>query len=117
MQGPSARHRWLRPWLVLGLLAMAALRAGSQERGPAGPSVSDSIWRVGQPLSMDVQTGRSQFQVKAPEAGSRTLVIVSALSESAGPFPIRLTARGTSQARAPRLAPGDKGGKAILLGS
>jgi hypothetical protein len=63
---------------------------------------------------MAVQTGRSQFQVQAPETGSKTLVIVSALSATAGPYPLRLTARGTNQTRSPRLAPVEKSGKANL---
>lgn len=80
------------------------LRAGSDDLRPGGASHGGSVWRVGQPLPIEVQTGRSHFQVEAPEAGSKTLVIISALAEAAGPFPVRLTATGTQRARPPRLA-------------
>ncbi|WP_406696068.1 hypothetical protein V5E97_34245 [Singulisphaera sp. Ch08] len=115
MKGASARHRWLSPWLALGLVALATLQAGSQDLRPVRPSSPPSIWGVGRPLAMEVDGGRSQFQVKAPEPGSRTLVVVSALSGSAGPYPIRLTARGVTESRPPLLAPAEKRGKANLV--
>lgn len=114
MKGASARHQWLSPWLALGLVAMATLRAGSQDLRPTRPAAPSSIWGVGRPLSLEVQGGHAQFQVKAPEPGSRTLVVVSALSGTPGPYPIRLTARGVTETRPPLLAPAEKPGKANL---
>lgn len=114
MKGASTRHRWLCLSLALGLIALATLRAGSQDYQRTQPRPSPSIWGVGRPLSLEVQGGRSRFQVKAPEPGSRTLVVVSALSGAAGPYPVRLTARGVSESLPPSLAPAEKLGKANL---
>ncbi|WP_254053971.1 hypothetical protein [Singulisphaera sp. GP187] len=115
MKGASARHQWLCPWLALGFIAVATLQAGSQDLKPARATVPSSTWGVGRPLAIKVHEGRAQFQVKAPQPGSRTLVVVSALSGSAGPYPIRLTARGSADSRPPLLAPADKRGKPNLV--
>jgi hypothetical protein len=48
-----------------------------------------------------VNAGRAAFAVATPGASSRTLVVVSSLAKSPGPFPIRLTARSATSARVP----------------
>jgi hypothetical protein len=56
-------------------------------------------------LPIAVTGGQARFVVPTPGAGARTLVIVSALSRDAGPFPIRLEARAVDGAGAGASAP------------
>jgi hypothetical protein len=89
----------IRPrWYVgvpLGLLlvVLAVVRAATSdfqvERN------SSRIWSPGAPLAIAVRDGRATFRVPTLGVGSETLVIVSALSRSTGPFPIRMRAIAT----------------------
>ena len=62
-----------------------------------------SFWLAGVPRPIAVRGGRSTFRVATPRPSSETLVVVSALSRSPGPFPIRLTARPATRAEIPTL--------------
>jgi hypothetical protein len=62
-------------------------------------------WQAGQPVPIAVTRGHAELDVPTPEPGSRTLVIVSALTRASGPFSIRLSARPTTRARATARAP------------
>lgn len=55
-------------------------------------------------MPIAVARGQAGFDIPTPTRGSRTLVIVSALSRAAGPFPIRLAARSATSLDPPRLA-------------
>jgi hypothetical protein len=60
-------------------------------------------WRTGFPLAIAVREGRAEFDAPAAEPAAQTLVIVSALARSAGPFSVQLEARPAMAARAPTL--------------
>ncbi len=66
-----------------------------------------SFWLAGVPRPIAVRGGRSTFRVATPRPSSETLVVVSALSRSPGPFSIRLTARPATRAEIP--PPADDG--------
>lgn len=55
-------------------------------------------------MAIAVSGGRARFQVPTPDRARRTLVIVSTLAITEGPFSTRLTARGTSRVDPPALA-------------
>jgi len=56
-------------------------------------------WTTGRPVRVEVRDGRAAIDIPPSPGGSQTLVIVSALSKGAGPFPIRLDARPSERAR------------------
>ena len=75
--------------------------------GPARPGQSaaeDSFWISGLPRAIAVRDGRATFRVPVPQPNSETLVVVSALSRSRGPFPIRLSTRSVTGASIPIVA-------------
>ncbi len=76
-------------------------RAGSDD---AAPAALESAWREGVRLPVAIRAGRATFAVPTPEASSRTLVVVSSLAKTAGPFPIRIAAQSATTARLPSLA-------------
>lgn len=94
-----------RPSLGLARVALSALvltfvvgvRALSNGSGTAAEGVS--VWKTGRPVPIAAVGGLARFAVPTPRPGSRTLVIVSALSRAAGPFPIRLNATAMDPAR------------------
>src|SRR6185312_2685451 len=113
MLGPLFRHPRRTPTCgVLALLiALASARAGtevsrSQPTEPA-PAPAPAAWRPGRLAPIGVEKGRARFEVPTPEPGSRTLVIVSALSKEPGPFSIRLSARSALHANPPVVAAGE----------
>ncbi len=94
--------------LVLVLIRGASVGSGTR-------AIEPGVWQTGRPLAIATRQGQARFTVPTPVSGSRTLVIVSALSRGAGPYPIRVAARsidpGTLGAPAiepdgPRHAPG-----------
>jgi hypothetical protein len=103
--------------IVLGALAMVRSGAVSQPSGPplSAPITADADrgatdvaqpqtalpWRTGLPLAIAVRNGRAEFDAPAAEPAARTLVIVSALARSAGPFSVQLEARPAAVPRAP----------------
>jgi hypothetical protein len=99
----SILRRWIPSSLGFVLVALAGARGGSGEI--EGGLASQPVWRIGQPVALAVNGGHARFQVPAPQAGSPTLVIVSSLANSPGPFPVRLTAQGTSRVNPPQLEP------------
>ncbi len=90
--------------VAAAIVTLAAVRAGSEDSVPAPGRTPESTWRTGRPVPIAVTRGRAIFSAAAPERGSGTLVIVSALAKSPGPFPIRMTARPVAEARPPTLA-------------
>ena len=90
--------------VAAAIVALAAVRAGSEDSVPAPGCPPESSWRAGRPVPIAVTRGRAIFSAATAERGSGTLVIVSALAKSPGPFPIRLTARPVAEARPPALA-------------
>lgn len=91
MPGPfAARYCRLAAWAgVAALAVLTRARAGSAEEPEAAAA---GLWKPGQPVPIAVAGGRTEFDVPTPQAGSKTLVIVSALARGAGLFPMRLTA-------------------------
>lgn len=114
---------------VVLLLALATVRAGSESPTPSShastpPTIRDvarggshvghaatgaardaSPWQAGNPVAIAVTRGHAEFDVPTPDPGSRTLVIVSAMSRAPGPFRVSLVARPTTRARPPTLVP------------
>ena len=82
-------------------LLMAGGWAGSERSGQS--PAADAFWRHGVSRAIAVRDGRTTFRVTAPPH-SQTLVVVSALAPSPGPFAIRLSARSTTAATVPKLA-------------
>src|SRR4051812_46173664 len=95
-----------RTWLAAAALAVLwASPAGSDDSRRPG-SAPLAVWQAGRPLAIAVAGNRARFSIPTPRPGSKTLVIVSALSRAPGPFPIRLAARPAARALAPALAQG-----------
>lgn len=101
-------HRYGWRWAMAGWgLAVAALlttvRAGSEPAAAQpSPSAERGEWK---PLPLAVHDGRARVSLTTPHAGSRTLVIVSALARGSKTFPVRLSARAAERAESPELAP------------
>lgn len=74
------------------LTLVVGVRAGSEGSGPDSGK-SNANWQAGLPVPIAAPGGQARFTVPTAQPGSRTLVIVSALSTGPGPFPIRLEAR------------------------
>lgn len=72
--------------------------------GAGRASDASAFWRAGVVRPIAVQSGRAIFRVATSGPRSETLVVVSALSRSPGPYPIRLTARPATRSEVPRLA-------------
>jgi len=103
-RGPTstARRRVTVAAALIGSLAWVWAmtgRPGTRRLAAASPAPSGltaaqgSGWDVGRAVPVPVAGGLAEFTVPTPGPGSRTLVIVSALARSAGPFPVRLDAR------------------------
>ncbi len=74
---------------------------------PAEPTrapSAEAFWAAGVARPIAVQDGRAMFRVATPGAAAETLIVVSALSRSPGPYPIRLVARPARRAEIPVLA-------------
>lgn len=98
--------RWLRRLAGIGI-ALAFWIVAGDWLVPAEPTRSasaEAFWAAGVVRPIAVRDGRATFRVATPGAGSETLVIVSALARSQGPFPIRLVARPSRRAEIPVLA-------------
>jgi len=72
---------------ALLLTLVLGVPAASEGPGEAGRE-------TGRPVAVAVRRGQARFTVPTPNAGSRTLVIVSALARGPGAYPVRLAARG-----------------------
>ena len=100
------------------ILLMAAGRDGSARPGES--AAEDTFWIPGIARAIAVRDGRATFRVPAPQPNSETLVIVSALSRSRGPFPIRLSTRPVTSASIPIVAddgPRDRPSRGVPLPS
>jgi hypothetical protein len=82
---------------------LGALAAGTGRPAPPTPD-RGATWQVGRAVPLQVVEGWARFDVPASAAGSRTLVVVSSLARSPGPFPVRLTTRPVAVAEPVRLA-------------
>src|SRR4051812_3654892 len=100
VSSPAPGRTWLASAVLTVVLASAAGSDDATRRGP----VPLAGWQAGRPLAIAAAGGRARFSIPTPRAGSKTLVIVSALSRSPGPFPVRLAARPVDHAVAPVLA-------------
>jgi hypothetical protein len=90
--------------VAVGLVALAVVRAGTEDAGPAPPDRLTSAWKPGQPVSIAVAGGRASFGLPTTAPGQATLVVVSALSRQPGPYPIRLSARAATHPKLPKEA-------------
>ncbi len=64
---------------------------------PASGGDSKGDWQVGSAMSIAVRDGSARFRVPTPGPTSEVLVVVSALSRSRGPYPIRLDVREATE--------------------
>jgi hypothetical protein len=96
MLGFCSRPFRSRVWLALVPVVAWVNPAGSDDTRPNTPIPAPSAWVVEQPVALAVNGGHARFQVPTPDPAARTLVIVSALADSAGRFPTQMTVRGTS---------------------
>jgi hypothetical protein len=78
---------------VVLMTSVVGVRAVPQGAGSDSRVRRENRWLAGRPVAIKTTAGLARFVVPTPSAGSRTLVIVSALSRSGGPFPIRVSAR------------------------
>lgn len=104
---PVPRRRLVRVGLA-GLLVCLGASTRVATRGSGAPARGAELWRAGRPVPIAAPEGRARFTVPTPGPGARTLVVVSSLARSAGPFPVTLTARPIAPERVeePDLAPG-----------
>ena len=72
-------------------------------RGDA-PKRAVEAWPVALAQPIAVNVGRCRFVVPSGSPSARTLVIVSALADKAGRYPVRITARAASSPEVPQLA-------------
>ncbi len=110
---PDVTHRRPAPRLRAGLAGLALiLAAGARDLvdGTPAASVSDvsptTTWRSGQAVPIAAIGGHARFTVPTPNAGARTLVVVSSLARGAATYPIRVVTRDLAGSRveAPALA-------------
>lgn len=102
MAGPIVRAgRARRPLAIIALLAIVPARPVT----PADPQpVGPAPWTVGAAVPIAVRDGQSRFDVPTLRAGSKVLVIASALARGPGPFPIKMTASPIDHVEPPNLA-------------
>ncbi len=90
---------------LTSLLILISLASGEvREAVGSPPPDSATSWRVGDAVPIAVAQGKATWEIPTAGPSSKSLVIVSALSPSPGPYSIRMTARAASEARPPRLA-------------
>lgn len=95
--------RWGPGLLLVPLVVvLVGVHAGTPDRGPA--RFGDGFWRSGVPVAIAVHEGQARFRFPSSAQGTESLVIVSSLSRSAGPFPIRLEAIPVADAGVPEQA-------------
>ncbi|HEV3163156.1 MAG TPA: hypothetical protein VGZ22_03880 [Isosphaeraceae bacterium] len=86
------------------VLALLTTFHASQGEPTEAPAADTTVWRTGVPVPIAVAGGKTRFDVPTPVPGSKTMVVVSVLAKSAGPFPIRLATWQGRKASAPPLA-------------
>ncbi len=104
MAVPDLGRRWLGR---LGVLAVPSivLFVGVQA-GPSGWAFErtakiDAIWHPGVAVGIKVRDGQATVRVPSLGASSEAVVIVSALSRAAGPFPITIEAHDVAEPALP----------------
>jgi hypothetical protein len=103
-EGSRHRGRWV-PCVGASLLTLIMAGGWIGREGPVhADAAADDFWKIGRPASIAVRDGRSIVRVPTPSRGSEVLVVVSSLTRSRGPFPIRLTARAASAGAVPDAA-------------
>src|SRR3954452_4577081 len=101
--GMFSRHLRHPGRLLAGVGAAAVLLlAGGwiESARPGRPGASNSSWSAGFPRAIVVHDGRATFRVPTPGPTSETLVIVSVLTRSSGPYPLQLRARPVGEVSA-----------------
>src|SRR5205807_6698551 len=101
--GMFPRHLRHPGRVLAGVGAAAVLLTGGwiESARPGHPVASETGWSAGIPRAIVVRDGRATFQVPTPGPTSETLVIVSVLARSSGPYPFRLLARPVPGASVP----------------
>jgi hypothetical protein len=89
--------------VVAALLLLAGGWIAAARPGRFGAGAT--CWSPGVPRAIAVNSGRAIFRIPTTAPTSETLVVVSALARSSGPYPIRLSARPVDRAEEP--APAD----------
>src|SRR5262249_46898065 len=89
--------------VVAALLLLAGGWIAAARPGRFGADAT--CWSPGVPRAIAVNRGRAIFRIPTAAPTSETLVVVSALARSSGPYPIRLSARPVDRAEEP--APAD----------
>ncbi len=102
-QGVHQRRGGLFVLSLVVLALFASVRAGTEVLTPH--AIENVTWPLWQPRAIAVHQGNARFSLPTTMASSRTLVIVSALAKSGRSFPMRLSARATTQAIEPELVP------------
>ncbi|WP_435017351.1 hypothetical protein TA3x_004957 [Tundrisphaera sp. TA3] len=69
------------------------------------PGAAPASPGVGRPMPIAVRDGHASFDLPASGRDGKTLVIVSALGDGVGPFPIRLSTRAVAKARPAEVLP------------
>ena len=98
----------LRTWaasLLFAPLALAILAVGAGTSERQAERLVDRFWRPGVPVAVAVHDGIARFCVPAAGAGSESLVIVSSLASSPGPYAVRLNATPATEALIPEQVP------------
>ena len=78
-----------------------------RQKRPANP------WPIGEAQPIAVHSGRARFVVPSKSPQARTLVIVSALARTGGPYSVRISAKSTHRVEIPEYA--DDGPTALPL--
>ena len=95
--------RWGLGLLLVPLaVVLVGVQAGTPDHGPS--LIGDGPWRSGGPVAIAVHAGQARFRLPSSAQGSDSLVIVSSLARSAGPFPVRLKAMSAADAGIPEQA-------------
>jgi hypothetical protein len=97
------RSRPLLPHFALLLTAVAAsgwIGLGASKSGDR----ADANAHAREPAAIAVNAGKARFKLPSSGPNDETLLVVSALAQSRGPFPIQITVRPTAHASAPDRA-------------
>ena len=79
--------------LILAPLAVAVCAIEADSNGEGPPAGCHATWAPSVRRPIPVQAGRARFEVPCAGGESETLVVVSALSRSPGPFPVEVRVR------------------------
>ncbi len=86
-----------------GELATSPTMAGTNPVAIISPSPATSTGATSSAQSLAVPAGRASFDLTSGPADSAALVIVASLAQAAGPFPVTITARPSTEPPRPLL--------------